>query len=233
MLTLIRSLAAPLFSLVLLISASGLFNTFISVRLEMEGYGNEAIGAVVSALYIGILAGSLWLDRWISRFGHIRSFIAFSLILTLIVLSQALWIDPYYWSALRFIGGICTAGIFIVIESWLLVQATSAMRGGILSVYLAVFYGALSSGQLLINLSDPMGYYPFWITAGLTASSVLPFCFKKVSEPQIRHTSPLSIRQLFHISPFGFFGGVVSATCREYPLHEVNSGKRQADFCGI
>src|SRR4051812_28153545 len=105
MLALVRSLIAPLASLILLIMASGLFNTFVSVRLEMEGYGNETIGGVVSALYCGILVGSLWLDRWISKRGHIRSFIAFACGSTLLIFAQALWVNPFYWGAIRFLGG--------------------------------------------------------------------------------------------------------------------------------
>jgi MFS family permease len=210
MFALVRSLTGPLLSLILLISASGLFNTFVSVRLEMEGYSNESIGAVASSLYLGILAGSLWLDQWIAKVGHIRSFAAFAAIVTVIVLAQAIWIDPYYWAALRFIGGICTAGVFIVIESWLLVQASAPMRGAILSVYLAVFYAALSGGQLLINFSDPSGSSSFWITAILSAASILPLCLKKIPEPKIEQAARLSMAQLFRLSPLGFLGGVVS-----------------------
>ena len=70
-------------------------------------------------------------------------------------LAQAFWIDPIYWAILRLICGVCTAGVFIVIESWLLMQSPPSMRGAVLSLYLAVFYAALSAGQFLINLSDP------------------------------------------------------------------------------
>ena len=54
---------------------SGLFNTFVSIRLEMEGYAPEIIGIVTSALYLGILIGSLKIDRWVSKAGHIRAFV--------------------------------------------------------------------------------------------------------------------------------------------------------------
>jgi len=64
MLTLLRPLSAPLFSLVFMMMASGLFNTFVSVRLEMDGYSPESIGIVTSALYLGILKFSLPYFRW-------------------------------------------------------------------------------------------------------------------------------------------------------------------------
>lgn len=211
MIHLVRSFLAPLASLAVLIVSSGLFNTFVSIRLEIEGYRPEAIGIVTSALYAGLLAGSFKIDRLILRLGHAHSFILFALVLTLLVLFQAYWIDPWVWSALRFIGGICIGGVFIVIESWLLMQTPQQQRGKILSIYLAVFYGALSAGQLLIDCSDPAGYHPFYITAGLCALSVLPvWLFPKSAPKQIEQSAKLSFSELFALSPLGFMGGVIS-----------------------
>jgi len=210
MLTLLKSLSAPLLSLVFMMMASGLFNTFVSLRLEIEGYRPESIGMVVSSLYVGILIGSFWIDRWISKGGHIRSFVAFAAILTVLVLAQAFWIDLWYWSFLRLAGGICMAGIFIIIESWLLVQSASNKRGMILSIYLAIFYAALSSGQLLIDLSDPNSSFPYCLTAILLAVSILPISMRKTAEPKLHEAVRLNLVQLFRISPHGFIGGVIS-----------------------
>lgn len=210
MLPLLRSLSAPLLSLVFMMMASGLFNTFVSVRLEMEGVSPEEIGIVTSAMYVGILIGSLRIDQWLSKMGHIRSFVVFAALTAIIVLLQAFWINPWYWAALRLLGGVCMAGIFIVIESWLLVQSGPTMRGTILSIYLAVLYAALSLGQLLIDLSDPAGIFPFCITAVLLSLSILPISLQKITEPKLSHNIRLGITQLFRISPHGFIGGVIS-----------------------
>lgn len=207
---LIRSLISPFLSLILLILASGLCNTFISLRLEIEGYSPETIGSVTASLYAGIFVGSLWIDRWISKTGHIRSFVTFAGLTTILTLAQAIWIDPLYWGIIRFLGGICTSGIFIVIESWLLMQATPALRGAILSIYLAVFYLALSAGQLLIHVSDPLSSIPFYIIALLSAASILPLTLKKITEPKIESSTRLQTTELFKISPFGLVGVVVS-----------------------
>jgi len=210
MIQLIRSLAAPLLSLVLLIMASGLFNTFVSVRLEMEGYGPEAIGLVSSALYIGILCGSLRVDRLIGRIGHVYSLMLFAVSLSLLSLAQGVWINPWYWGVLRFCGGVSTAGVFIVIESWLLIQSTPKTRGAILSIYLGVFYGALTLGQFLINLSDPKGSVPFYITAILCLLATCPLLLRKTQEPKIDQAVRLGLTQLFRLSPLGFIGGIIS-----------------------
>lgn len=208
---LIRTLCAPLFSLFFMMMGSGLFNTFNSLRLEMEGATPEMIGMVASALYLGILIGSFKIDRWIAKIGHIRSFVLFAVALSLLVILQSLWLDPWYWSFLRLFGGICMAGVFIVIESWLLMQSPPNMRGGALSIYLAVLYGALSLGQFLIDLSDPRGLVPFYIIAGLVAISILPITIRKISSPSIsRETVRLNLAQLVRLSPLGFAGGIIS-----------------------
>lgn len=207
---LLKSLSPPLMSLVFMMIASGFFNTFISIRLEMEGISAEMIGIVVSALYVGILVGSLRMDRWVIKTGHIRSFVVLAAVLTGLVLAQALFINPWYWAFLRFLGGICSAGIFVIIESWVLMQSSPNMRGGVLSIYLAVFYGALSTGQLLIDLMNPLGVFPFIISAILVAISVLPISIKKVTEPLMKEAERLNLLQLFRISPLGFIGGVIS-----------------------
>lgn len=207
---LFRPFIAPLLSFVLLVMASGLFNTFIPIRLEIEGYTPEATGFIVSALYAGMLIGSLRIDRWIGKTGHVKAFVILATSSCALVLAQGLLINAWYWVILRFLGGICMAGIFIAIESWLLIQSAASNRGAMLSVYLGVFYGALTLGQFLINLSDPAGPFPFYITAFFCVLSTIPLTVKKPAEPKIEEMAPLNMIQLFCISPLGFIGVVIS-----------------------
>jgi len=210
MLTLLKTLFPPLLSLAILILGNGLLNTFVPVRLEMEGYSATLIGIVVSSLYLGILIGSLRTTRWISKIGHIKAFIVFTAILASVTYAQSFWIHIGYWSFLRILSGISLGGLFIVIESWLLMQAPPNFRSAILSIYVAIFYASLSLGQLLINLSDPMTIFPFCIITALFVISILPICIVSVSQPPLSEPVRLSTLQLFRLSPLGFIGGVTS-----------------------
>ena len=140
----IYSIITPLLSLLFLGMASGLFNTFVPVRLEMEGNSSESIGLIASALYCGILVGSLRIERWIGRVGHVRSFAVFALTTAIVVMLQSFWVFSWYWGVLRFLGGICLAGIFVTVESWILMMATPTTRSSLFSVYEAVLYLALT-----------------------------------------------------------------------------------------
>lgn len=212
MIQLIKTLLSPLLSLILMNLASGLFNTFVSIRLDHQGYSADTIGIVSSALYGGVLIGSLRLSRWISRVGHIFALTIFCLISSFLVLGHALWIDPWYWGFLRILSGICLAGIFIVVESWFLLQSSVELRSGALSIYLAVFYLALSAGQFLINLSPVTTIAPFCIAAFLLGTSILPMKMVRTVEPPRSETpaAQLSLKALFRLSPLGFWGGIVS-----------------------
>jgi len=150
------------------------------------------------------------MGKWIQKVGHIRAFIIFALLSTFLTLAQAFWIDPFYWSILRLIYGLCLAGVFIVIESWLLIESVDSARGTALSLYLITFYAALSGGQFLLHLTDPKSLSPFYITAGLFAFSTLPILVQRVTEPKIQPFASLNFLQLFRISPLGFLGGVIS-----------------------
>jgi MFS family permease len=209
---LIRSLLSPLLSLILMNLACGLFNTFVSIRLDLQGVSPEAIGIVSASLYVGVLIGSVVLSRWISRVGHVTAFTLFCAASALITLGHMVWVDPWFWSILRIISGVCLAGVFIVVESWFLLQSPPDQRGGALSIYLGVFYLALSAGQFLINFSSPTTQIPFCITAVLLFSSILPIkMIKGCSAPKLEtHPEQISLKEMFLLSPLGFFGAVVS-----------------------
>jgi MFS family permease len=207
----IRSLFAPFLTLIFLIAGSGLFNTFVSIRLELEGVSTQMIGLVVSSLYVGILFGSLKADQLIAALGHRWALIAVALISAAAVLVQSFWINPWFWCALRLICGACLAGVFVAIESWVLIASPPQLRGATLSLYLGVLYGALSLGQLLIDLAPPLSLTPFWITAGLGCAATLPLLLFPVSNPDTPPSSiRLSLPELYRLSPLGFLGGIIS-----------------------
>lgn len=46
------------------------------------------------------------------------------------------------WLVLRLINGWATVGVFLVIESWLLLAGDEKIRGRLLALYMIVLYGA-------------------------------------------------------------------------------------------
>ncbi len=206
---LIKKLSAPLLSLSLLMIGSGMLNTFVTIRLQMEGSSIQTIGAVASTLYLGILVGSLYLGRWISKAGHIKTYTIFAAVFTFLVLIQMLWIHPVYWSILRFICGFCTAGVYIVIESWCLLKAENNERSSSLCLYHLVLYLALCAGQFVFNLIDGSSIVPFFLAALFFALSALPLWLQRENGPKMEY-APIRLKELIHLSPFGIIGGLIA-----------------------
>ena len=189
---------------------SGFFNTLCSVRMEMEGFSPSTMGLVISSLYLGILFSSAQIDKWVTKVGHVFAFVSFALTLSLLSILQGIWVHPFYWAALRFVGGGCTAGIFIVIESWFLIQSSPERRGIALSIYLAACYIALSLGQFLLDLSDPTHFWSFCLVSLFLAISIFPITGKNVVRPVIKQTERLNSIKLLRLSPLGSIGSLIS-----------------------
>lgn len=214
---------APLLSLSLLILGNGLFMTLVTVRLHLENASVWFIGLVSAAYYAGLAFGSIRIERFIYRVGHIRAYAAFAAILTAVTLLQGLWLEPWVWVGLRFIGGYCLAGLFVVIESWLLGYSTATTRGQVLSLYMIALYGSQSLGQFLLNVSDPATLTPFCIVSIFSALSIVPISMTYSDSPHIEEASTLSFKKLYAISPLGvvgcFAGGLtLGAIYGFYPL---------------
>lgn len=84
------------------------------------------------------------------------------------------------------------------------------MRSSVLSLYLALFYAALSAGQFLIHLSNINTNSPFYISAIFFALSTLPILSQKIISPKIEGSIRLQMLELFRISPLGFLGSTIS-----------------------
>lgn len=208
MLPILKKTTAPLLSLFVFILGSGFFTTLLAVRLH-DGHAKPfAIGALTAAYYFGLMLGSFRMERFILRVGHIRAFAALSSSLAVICILHGIYVETWFWIILRLIGGFATAGIFIVIESWLLVLGTIQTRGQILSLYMITFYAAQATGQFFLNLASPKELILYAI-AGMTASlAVLPLSMTRSQSPQIDEPSSLNPIKLYQASPAGVFGSV-------------------------
>ncbi|PIS01193.1 MAG: MFS transporter [Chlamydiae bacterium CG10_big_fil_rev_8_21_14_0_10_35_9] len=206
----LKSIISPIASLIILVAGNGLFMTYVTVRLRLEDYSTLIIGIVSAAYYAGMFVGSLRSNRLIERIGHIRAFATFASLLAVLTLLQGFYISSWSWTILRFFNGITMAGLFITIESWLLVRSSVDSRGKILSLYMIALYAAQSGGQFLLNVSDPISWTPYILIAILTSLSVIPVSITRTTAPYSEEPSYLNVVQLFKISPLGVIGCFLS-----------------------
>lgn len=212
----LRTVAPPLVSLIIVMLGSGFFNTYASLRISIEGYPSWVIGVLNASYYGGVMLGSIYIERLIDRIGHIRTFAICASINSAVILTQSFMIGPTSWTFFRFLVGVCSAGFFIVIESWLLLSTGIRSRGRILSFYMLILYLAQGFGQFMLNLSPIKSSLPFAITVFLSSLSVLPVCMMKSQGPLMLESSITNIFQILKKAPLGpigcFIGGMIMSS---------------------
>ncbi len=206
MLDTIKKTFSPLVGLFIFALCSGFFLTLLSLAMHAHNESPLLIGSMSGIFYIGLVYGSFQLERFIVRVGHIRAFSAFASALAVMSLLHGIFYNLPLWLVLRFLTGVGTAGIFIVIESWLLASSTDTTRGRIVSLYMITFYASEAIGQLLINLGNPNDLLLYGIAAMLCSLSVLPLTITRAPAPQLAETESMKLSVLFKKTTSALFG---------------------------
>lgn len=212
---------APIFALLtgtaLLVVGSGLYGTLIALRGSGEGFASTLIGLIMSAYYIGFMLGTIGCPALIEQVGHIRTFAGLASIASAVSLAHVLVVDPWLWTGLRLVAGLCFAGMFMAIESWLNQNAAPRVRGRVFSLYMVVNLAALAVGQMMLTVAAVGGFVLFCLTSILISLALVPVTFTRAVAPPVTAAPRLSIARLYAISPLGLVcctaaGVVVGAT---------------------
>lgn len=233
-----KHLLTPLMSLVILTLGSALLTTFLSLKLHALGVSTTIIGGLSTAYYGGIVIGAFKLESIILRIGHIRAYSACASILAATAMIHGFYINGYFWLLLRFIEGIATAGLYIVIESWILSSSTNSNRGTSLALYMIALYVAQSIGQWLLNLGHQDTLVLYAVCSVFASLSVIPLAITKINIPSFSEPDTLSIKAMFLISPSGvttcFVSGLILGSIYGlYPIFVQHSGYSISDISSI
>ncbi len=198
---------APLLGLFIVSMGNGLMSSITTLRLDAAGASALQIGLVSSAYFIGLALGSFFNDRLILRIGHIRAYSCFASLIAVTVMLQGLGNDISAWFVLRLINGWACVGVYLVIESWLLLASDPKARGRVLAVYMIALYGSGMFGQAALGLVSGLGdSAPFLITGMLASLSVMPVVMIPRVTPLVERVEALSPRQLLRVTPTGVMG---------------------------
>ena len=206
----IKPVRSILLSMFMLMAGSGFLATLISLRLNRAGSGTMTIGIVATAYFGGLIIGSLRAGGVVRRVGHIRAFAAFVALLSASTLSYVLLSHPLFWMLLRLVDGMCVAGVFVCLESWLNDRAEPQMRGSVLAAYMVALYSGQAIGQLLLGASGALPAIPFQLASILISLAIIPLCLTRSAAPAPVEASAFSIRSLLAASPLGAWGAVAT-----------------------
>lgn len=197
----------PLLGLFIISIGNGFISSLTTLRLDAAGVSATVIGIVSASYFIGLTLGALFNDRLIVRIGHIRAYSSFASLTAVCVLLQGLFFDPWAWFVFRLISGWAILGVFLVVESWMLLAGDEKVRGRLLALYMMALYGSGMLGQLQLGAIDAWGETAPFMVAGLLASlSVLPMGIIPRVTPLVERVEPLLPHQLIRMTPTGVIG---------------------------
>jgi len=199
----VRSLLVAIF---VMMAGAGFLSTLIGLRLERAGSGTMIIGLVAASYFAGLVAGALRAGEVVRRVGHIRAFAAFVALLSASTLTYALFQHPALWAVLRLVDGLCVAGVFICVESWLNDRADAAARGTVLAWYMVALYSGQALGQLILRSGTSAPQIPFEIASILISLAIIPVCLTRAAAPPLEDAASLPLKRLFEASPLGVAG---------------------------
>ncbi len=183
--------------------AYGLLSSDLALQLSQKEVPTFYSGLILSVYYVGYIFATFSSYKIINKVGHIRAFSAFISILSALVLGHAVYFSPLYWGGLRFLEGFCLASGFICLESWLNTRSTNQSRGMIMSLYMITSYLGAAFGQLLLNIPDSEGFIIFILVSALYSVALVPISLTALPSPDVSKHEPMSLKQLYKISPVG------------------------------
>ncbi len=205
----LKSIFAPIFSLTLVMMAISYFETFISLRLSGQHFNPFIAALIYSSYYAGMLLGGLCIEKVIEKLGQAHAFIFSAAAISAIVSIQSFTSPTILWMVFRFLSGLMVAGLFVSVESWLLLLFPKS-RGTVLAFYMIGLYIANSIGQFGISAVPMDSIHPFNLILLFVSLSIIPICFVRNDSPGLKNSKYLSVFKLYKTAPLGFLGNLTA-----------------------
>jgi len=226
----------------LLVSFAALFLSIVFLQLGTGGLGpldalsgieldftTAQIGLLGSAHFVGFFIGCWWAPRLMGSVGHSRAFAAFTAVGTIGTLSHMIIIDAYAWALMRIMSGLCIAGCYTVVESWLQSKVSNETRGRAMGTYRVVDIGGSLAAQMMISVLTPASYVSYNILAIICCAALIPLVLTRAAEPVIPEAPRLRPALAWRLSPLAaaavISAGVTTASFRMVgPIYGIEVG---------
>ncbi|WP_438318056.1 MFS transporter [Sporosarcina sp. FA9] len=225
--------------LVLIVSISGfsqgMLLPLISTIFERDGVSSTLNGLNATALYIGTLFVSPFMEAPLRRFGFKPTIIFGGVFVILSLLSFPLWKSIVFWFFLRILIGIGDHALHFSTQTWVISSASPGRLGRNISIYgLSVGVG-FAVGPMFVPLVDIYEGLPFIVSAGL---SLLAWSFVFLlnnDHPEAmmgdssqvgfisRAKATLVVSWIAFLGPFGF-GFLESSLNSMFPVYALRNG---------
>lgn len=223
--------------MLMLMVANGLLVTLLSIRGAGLGFSPLTISLMQACYPLGALIGTITVPHLIEKVGHIRVFSALASMVSIAAIIHLLTNDPFSWSAMRFLAGVCFPGLYVVTESWLNAKSENRIRAQVLSVYFIIQTLGPALGTALVGFPDPTGNLMFGIVSILMSLAIVPLLLSGNRAPEYSAPDRMTVVKLYRVSPMAVLGIVimsvgVSAWFIALPLYALRQGFTDAQASG-
>lgn len=225
--------------LVLIVSISGfsqgMLLPLISAIFERDGVSSTLNGLSATALYIGTLFVSPFMEAPLRRFGYKPTIIAGGIFVILSLLAFPLWKSVAFWFFLRLMIGIGDHALHFSTQTWVTSSSPKERLGRNISIYgLSVGVG-FAVGPLFVPLVDIYEGLPFIVSAILSFLAwslvfMLHNGFPEVMAGEVeqgrfipRVKATLAVSFIAFLGPFGF-GFLESSLNSMFPVYALRIG---------
>lgn len=164
--------------------SQGMLLPLISILLEKHGVSSSVNGAHATAMYIGVLLVSPFMEKPLRKYGYRPIIILGGFIVLLSLALFPLWHSFLFWFVLRLLIGIGDHMLHFAIQTWITDFSPHHHRGRNLSLY-GLFFGiGFSIGPMLASLVERSEPLPFLLSSLLSLLGWLAVFFIKNEHPE-------------------------------------------------
>ncbi|WP_298053633.1 MFS transporter [uncultured Paenalcaligenes sp.] len=224
-----------------LLTGSGLFNTYMGLRLTQLSVSEIWVGALLAIFYLGLVFGARVGHKLILGIGHIRAYAASAALVTVAVLIQIMVDNLWIWLVLRFVAGAAMVTQFIGIESWLNEQTENEKRGTVFAFYMVMTSLGTVLGQVVLTYFPEMNYEPLIFVAICSVMSLVPVALTRRLHPALQVPAPINAKYYLERVPLsisvlliaGMVTGAFYALAPVYGLRAHLNSEQVAMFVAI
>ncbi|WP_456276778.1 MFS transporter [Bacillus sp. AK128] len=145
--------------------SQGMLLPLIAVIFENNGVNSTLNGLNATALYIGILLASPFMENPLRKYGYKPIIMTGGLMVAVSLALFPIWSSFWFWFVLRFIIGIGDHALHFATQTWITSFSTKHNRGRNISFY-GLFFGiGFAVGPLMTPLVEVSEALPFMISS--------------------------------------------------------------------
>lgn len=215
--------------------SQGMLLPLISVIFERDGISSTLNGLNATALYIGTLLVSPFMEAPLRRFGYKPIIIFGGILVFLSLFLFPLWKSIVFWFVLRLLIGIGDHALHFSTQTWITSFSPQQRLGRNIAIYGLSFGLGFAAGPLFVPLVTLFEGLPF-IVSGILCLAAWSLVFLLQNDfPDIikgkageanfikRFNGTISVAWLAFLGPFGY-GFLESSLNAIYPVYALRSG---------